>query len=71
MPMSTIISALNMAPDKWPGRVGHIDEAMMRETLPSPDDDTMVFLCGPPMMEFQLRKTLLAIGYDKKRLVIP
>lgn len=34
----------------WLGRNGRIDEALLREQLPPPSDDVLVFVCGPPPM---------------------
>lgn len=66
-----VIYTIDEASESWQGYTGHIDEALLKKYLPESSPDSMVFLCGPPMMEFQLRKQILALGYDKKRLVIP
>ena len=66
-----VVYSLDEAPEDWNGHVGHIDDNLLKQHLPEPADDTLIFLCGPPMMEFQLRKAILALGYEKKRLVIP
>lgn len=34
----------------WDGYVGFVNEQMVRESLPPPSDDTIVFVCGPPIM---------------------
>lgn len=34
----------------WTGRRGRIDEALLREHLPPPSDDVLIFVCGPPDM---------------------
>lgn len=62
---------VDMAPEGWQGHVGHIDKNFMAEHLPEPSEDTLIFLCGPPMMEFKLREKILALGYEKKKLIIP
>ncbi|CAG8456356.1 537_t:CDS:2 [Acaulospora colombiana] len=38
--------------NKWIYGIGHVTEAMIRERLPSPDEDskTIVLMCGPPQM---------------------
>ncbi|OAQ97561.1 hypothetical protein LLEC1_06394, partial [Akanthomyces lecanii] len=41
---------LSHAGDGWDGLRGHVDEQMIRETLFPPDEDSVVFLCGPPAM---------------------
>ena len=59
------------ASEGWSGHTGHINEDLLKAHLPPLDDNPLIFLCGPPMMEFNLRKTILALGYDKSRLIIP
>lgn len=34
----------------WRGGVGYVNEAMIKEQLPAPSDDSIVFVCGPPPM---------------------
>ena len=53
------------------GHVGFIDDDLLKKSLPPVEDDPLIFLCGPPMMEYKLREKILALGYPKKRLVIP
>jgi cytochrome-b5 reductase len=67
---NAIFSVDGATPD-FTGHAGFIDENMLKENLPPPDIDPIIFLCGPPMMEFKLREKILALGYEKKRLVIP
>jgi cytochrome-b5 reductase len=62
---------LDQAPDNWTGHTGYIDEAFLKAHLPSPDDNPLIFLCGPPMMEYKLKQAILAIGYEKSRIVVP
>ena len=62
---------VDSAPADWTGHVGHIDENFMARHLPGPSDDTLIFLCGPPMMEHKLREKILSLGHEKKRLIIP
>jgi len=58
------------SPD-WRGHSGFIDESHLEKHLPPPADNPLIFLCGPPMMEYKLRETVLKLGYEKSRLVIP
>lgn len=62
---------LNDPPDGWEMGKGRIDSALMKEKLPKPSDDTVIFLCGPPMMQLDLRKKLLELGYEKEKILIP
>jgi len=41
---------LTRPPEDWAGGRGHLDEAMVREYLPPPGPDVMVYVCGPPRM---------------------
>ena len=62
---------LDNPPTQWKGATGFISEDMLRQFLPDPRDSTVVFLCGPPMMEFKVRQALLSLGYNKKQIIIP
>ena len=55
----------------WRGHSGFIDESHLKKYLPPPDDNPLIFLCGPPMMEYKLRETILKLGYEKSSLLIP
>jgi len=35
---------------KWTGGEGYITEAMLKEHIPAPSADSMVYVCGPPPM---------------------
>merc|ERR1711920_752839 len=41
---------LDRPPSNWKYSTGFIDEAMLRESMPSPSDDTVILMCGPPPM---------------------
>ena len=36
--------------ENWNGGVGHINKDMLASNLPSPSDDTLMLMCGPPIM---------------------
>jgi len=38
------------AGDKWDGSVGYVTTDMLRANMPSPSDDALVTVCGPPGM---------------------
>jgi cytochrome-b5 reductase len=48
----------------WKGLVGLMDEAKLVAHLPAPGDDTLVLVCGPPMMNKVVRETLENLGYS-------
>jgi len=62
---------LDQAPPGWGMGVGRIDKDMMKAKLPAPSDDTVIFVCGPPMMQLDLRKRLLELGHSKERVIFP
>lgn len=41
---------LSKPSDEWKGKRGYIDADIIREGLFEPDEDSVVFLCGPPAM---------------------
>ena len=51
--------------------VGRITEDVLRKQLPPPGADTVVFLCGPPMMVGALEATLKAIGHREHTIILP
>lgn len=62
---------VDQAPPGWDMGIGRIDKEMMRASLPGPSDDTVIFLCGPPLMELDIRKRLLELGHAKPKLINP
>lgn len=62
---------INKAPDGWEMGTGRIDSELMKEKLPEPSDDTVIFACGPPMMQLDLRKKLIEIGHAKEKVIFP
>ena len=54
----------------WKYSIGFIDEAMCRDRLPAPSDETYVFMCGPPpMIKFACRPNLEKLGHAESRLL--
>lgn len=53
----------------WGGNVGFVTEEMMRRCLPAPGVDTLVLLCGPPLMVDSVKKAALAIGHAENRVL--
>lgn len=45
---------------KWDGRVGRIDEALLREQIP--EMNSLFYLCGPPPMQDGLSSVLAGLG---------
>ena len=36
--------------EKWDGLTGYVDEPKVKDHLPKPSEDGMIFVCGPPGM---------------------
>jgi len=57
---------LDFAPKGWTHKTGFITADMIKECLPAPSLNPLVFMCGPPpMVEFACKKNLEALGYEK------
>jgi len=53
-----------LEPD-WKYSVGFVDEAMVRDRLPAPAKDTVIFMCGPPpMIKYACIPNLEKVGHD-------
>ncbi len=62
---------VDQAPPEWDMGIGRIDAGIMKAHLPEPSDQTVIFLCGPPMMQIELRKKLIEMGHRKEKIIIP
>jgi cytochrome-b5 reductase len=62
---------LEQPPAGWSQGTGRITEAMLREQLPPPGPDTVIFLCGPPPMVDALETTLKSIGHVEQAIILP
>ena len=62
---------VSKAPDGWDMGTGRIDSGLMKDRLPEPSDDTVIFLCGPPMMQVDLRRKLIEFGHKKDMVIFP
>lgn len=58
---------LDRPPAGWTGGSGFITEDMCSENLPAPDDDTMIFMCGPPLMIKSVQTHLEALNYNESQ----
>lgn len=62
---------LSEPPAGWSQGTGRITEAVLREHLPPPGPDTVIFLCGPPSMVDALETALKAIGHSEQAIILP
>ena len=52
----------------WHYSTGFINTEMCRHHLPSPDDDTMIFCCGPPpMIKFACEPSFKELGFKEEQ----
>ena len=52
--------------ENWTGGVGFITKEMIKERLPAPSDDTLILMCGPPVMcKNVLMPYLQEMGYPE------
>lgn len=57
---------IDTAEPDWKGGVGFISKDMITANLPAPSDDTIMLMCGPPVMcQKVLMPLLLEIGHKK------
>ena len=55
--------------DAWPYSIGFINEEMVRERLPSPAEQTVIFMCGPPpMINFACKPNLEKAGHAQANM---
>lgn len=58
---------LDFPPTNWAHKKGFITADMIRECLPSPEEDPIILMCGPPpMVEFACKKNLDSLNYPKR-----
>ena len=62
---------VDKAPEGWEMGIGRIDSGLMKDRLLAPSDDTVIFLCGPPMMQLDLQKKLIELGHQKEKVIFP
>ncbi|XP_068121605.1 NADH-cytochrome b5 reductase 1 [Hyperolius riggenbachi] len=62
----TLWFTVDTAPEDWEYSEGFIDSKMIQEHLPSPSDDIIILLCGPPaMIKFACKPSLDLLGYTE------
>jgi len=62
---------LDKGPEGWQMGEGRITKELMGERLFGPSEDTVIFVCGPPMMQINLKKQLLELGYLSDKVIFP
>lgn len=52
----------------WPGLVGYITPDMIKEHMPAPADESLILICGPPVMQDIMKKHCETLGYAKDQV---
>ncbi|XP_067161808.1 NADH-cytochrome b5 reductase 3 [Apteryx mantelli] len=57
---------LDRAPESWEYSQGFVNQEMIRDHLPPPQDDVLILMCGPPpMIQYACIPNLDKLGYTK------
>ncbi|NXS59449.1 NB5R3 reductase, partial [Brachypteracias leptosomus] len=57
---------LDRAPENWDYSQGFVNQEMIRDHLPPPQNDTLILMCGPPpMIQYACLPNLDKLGYTK------
>ncbi|XP_062990329.1 NADH-cytochrome b5 reductase 3-like [Elgaria multicarinata webbii] len=58
---------LDRAPENWDYSQGFVNEDMLRDHMPPPQDDTLILMCGPPpMIQYACIPNLDKLNYTKE-----
>jgi cytochrome-b5 reductase len=56
---------LDRPPENWTQGAGFVTEAMCKDHLPPPSPNTMIFMCGPPLMTKSVETKLVSLGFSE------
>lgn len=62
-----LMLTVSRAGDAWDGRLGRIDEELLRAAMPSPD--ACCLICGPPQLVSDTTQLLRGIGVSADRIL--
>jgi cytochrome-b5 reductase len=62
---------LEQPPVGWSQGIGRITDDVLGRHLPSPNPETVIFLCGPPPMVDHLEASLKGLGYPEQAIILP
>ncbi|XP_060634270.1 NADH-cytochrome b5 reductase 3-like [Anolis sagrei] len=58
---------LDRAPENWNYSQGFVNQDMLKDHMPPPQDDTLILMCGPPpMIQYACIPNLDKLGYSKE-----
>ncbi len=61
----------NRPPAGWKGFSGFVTEAMLAEAMPKAGPESVVLVCGPPIMvDKAVRPNVEALGYHKHQILV-
>ncbi len=55
-------------PAEWQGKRGRIDPSMLRQTAFPPEDDPLIYVCGPTPMVESVATALVETGHRPERI---
>jgi cytochrome-b5 reductase len=62
---------LEHPPAGWLQGIGRMKDDVLRQHLPPPGPETMIFLCGPMPMVTPMEATLNKMGYSEQSIIFP
>jgi cytochrome-b5 reductase len=65
------VHVLEQPPARWAGATGRITADILCKHLPTPGQDTVLFLCGPPPMTDALEEILRGLRYPEEAIILP
>ncbi len=52
----------------WTGLTGYISKEMIKGKFPAPATDTLLLICGPPVMCEKAKEIFTELNYDKENI---
>ena len=62
------ISLTRQWPEDWEGHRGRIDEQLLADVVWAPDQDPLIYSCGPTALVENVANTLVKAGHDPTRI---
>jgi cytochrome-b5 reductase len=53
---------------EWKGLVGYVNKDMISTYMPSPSSETLMLLCGPPIMCEKAKEIFIDLAHDKENI---
>lgn len=52
----------------WMGLTGYVNKEMIKKVFPGPNSDTLILICGPPVMCEKAKEILAELNYEKESI---